>query len=592
MTFRVLGSVEALIGGEPVALEGRKARALLGLLLLHPDEVVRSTQVIDALWGADPPPTVDASLRVAVAKLRKGLESSGLSGLVETHPSGYLIRVEPDQLDATRFRESASVGARLLEENDLPVALETLEAAHALWRGPPLGPLASEVDDPVAVDELVELQLSSEEDRLDCLLRLGRHRQAVVDLLALAAQHPARERLTSLLMLALYRTGRQQEALAAFRTTSSYLREELGLEPGPELRRLERSILDHDPSLDLPERRPRSESPASGRGHRRTTIGVVLFVVLAGALAAFVVAARRGHAGAPIPAPNSLLRIDPATNRVVDSISVGRVPGQVMAGEDSVWVANDLDRTLSDVDPETRTVKTIGGVSSVGFLTQDERGNVYASAFDHPVVWRIDPSRDMVAGRYRVKTRAVGIAVGGGSLWVVDRLNNDVIAFDLRTGGAKRRVGVGVDPIFTSFGFGSLWVSNSDEGTVSVIDPGNAHPRTIFVSRPMGIAVGGGAVWVVSPLDSTVTRIDPDTRRVIARIVVSGPKAIEGGVYKAAFGAGSVWTIDENDQEVIRIDPRTNRVMQRLHLPVEPRGIAVTSDAVWVAVAEPGADYP
>lgn len=585
----MLGSVEALRDGQAVALEGRKARALLGLLLLHPNEVVPSARIVDALWGFDPPPTVDASLRVAVAKLRRGLEPVGGRDAVETHPAGYRIRVEPDQLDWLRVRQSASAGARLLEEGRTDEALEQLETAQQLWRGTPLGELAPEVEDSVRVGELLELRLSSEENRLDCLIRLGRHREAVPDLLALAAQHPSRERLTSLLMLGLYRSGRQEEALAAFRATSSHLREEMGLDPGLELRELEQRILRQDPSLDRTARlHPDDLGTPGGRSRRRQAALVVLLAAVAGVVVlGLVVATHRGDA-APVPAANSVLKIDPATNRVVDSIPVGRLPGTVMAARGSVWVANDLDRTLSHVDTDTRAVKTIGGVSSVGFLARDERGNVYASAFDHPLVWRIDPATDVVVGRYRVGTRAVGIAVGGGSLWAVDRLNNTVVAFDLQTGKRTSVVEVGLDPIFTSFGYGSLWVANSDEGTVSVIAPGKRRPETILVARPMGIAVGDGAIWVASP-DATITRIDPDTRRVIALVQVD--EVFEGGMYHVAAGASGVWATDENDQDVVRVDPRTNRVVAHIHLQVEPRGIAVTPDAVWVAVAEPGTDY-
>jgi hypothetical protein len=254
-------------------------------------------------------------------------------------------------------------------------------------------------------------------------------------------------------------------------------------------------------------------------------------------------------------------------------------------------VSNDLDRTLSRIDLASRSVETIGGVSSVGFLAQDERGNVYASAFDDPTVWRVDPTTATVVDRYRVKTRAVGIAVGGGALWVVDRLKNSVAAFDLRSGRPQQSVAVGWDPIFAGFGYGSLWVSNSDSSSVSVVDPGDPKPRTIEgIGRPMGVAIGDGAVWIASPDGPTVTRIDPDTRKVVATIPLAGTGS--GGVYHVAVGAGGVWAVDEDDQEVIRIDPRTNRVVARISLPVEPRGVTASEDAVWVSVAAPGADYP
>ena len=129
------------------------------------------------------------------------------------------------------------------------------------------------------------------------------------------------------------------------------------------------------------------------------------------------------------------------------------------------------------------------------------------------------------------------------------------------------------DPIFTGFGYGSLWVSNSDDSSVSVVDPGDAKPRTIEgITRPMGVAVGDEAVWIASPDGPTVTRIDPDTRKVVARIPVSGEEALDGGVYHIAVGAGGVWVVDDNDQEVVRIDPRTNRVVARIPLAVDREG--------------------
>jgi DNA-binding beta-propeller fold protein YncE len=308
-------------------------------------------------------------------------------------------------------------------------------------------------------------------------------------------------------------------------------------------------------------------------------------IFVAGA-AALAVALRAESPEPVVIQPNSILRIDPKTNEVVESIRVGRYPTSLVVAGDALWVANERDRTVSRVDLKTRDVQTIGGIPDVAFLARDERGNIYASAWDYPLVWRIDPETRRVVERYRVRSRAVGLAVGGGSLWVVDRLVNSVTRIDLARGTVEDSIPVGADPLVAAFGFGALWVANSDDATVSVIRPGVDAVDTVRVlDRPFGIAAGEGGVWIPSNAWGKIVRIDPDTRRAIRQIDIG---AIPRGLYSVAVGAGSVWAADWYDLSVTRVNPRTNAVTAKIRLPVSPRDIAVADGGVWVSVVAPG----
>jgi DNA-binding SARP family transcriptional activator len=254
MDFRLLGPLEVVDHDRLLTLGGGRQRSLFAVLLLHANEVVSNDRLIDALWGERPPPTAAKTVQVYVSRLRKELGE----GRLLTRAPGYLLSVERSELDLGRFE-------RLVEEArgaDPANAGESLRRALALWRGPALADLAYE---PVAQNEIArleELRWAALERRIEADLACGRHAELVGELEGLIAEHPRRERLRYQLMLALYRSSRQAEALDAYRTARRELAEELGLEPGEELKRLEQAILQHDPALDLAAGSP--PTPASG----------------------------------------------------------------------------------------------------------------------------------------------------------------------------------------------------------------------------------------------------------------------------------------------------------------------------------------
>jgi DNA-binding SARP family transcriptional activator len=255
MDFRILGPLEVCAATGPLHLGRPKRRALLALLLLHPNEVVTSDRLIEELWGEDPPETATKALQVLVADLRKLLEPERGRGqpgrVLLTRPSGYLLQLESEQLDLARFERLLAEARRALAADDLATGRARLGEALSLWRGQPLADLAYEPFAQAEIARLEELRMGALEERIEADLALGCHADVVGELEALVAAHPLRERLRRALMLALYRSARQAEALEAYQDARRALTEELGIEPSRELRELEQAILVQDRSLDL-----------------------------------------------------------------------------------------------------------------------------------------------------------------------------------------------------------------------------------------------------------------------------------------------------------------------------------------------------
>jgi WD40 repeat protein/DNA-binding SARP family transcriptional activator len=254
MDFRILGPLEVRTNGVRVALGGPKQRALLAILLLRADRVVSSDRLIEELWADDPPAAARHALEVHVSRLRKALGVGGGESRLITRAPGYLLRVTPGELDLQRFERLLAQGRRALGGGDPDAAAGALREAEGLWRGRPLADLEFEPFARVDVERLEELHLVATEERIAAELALGRDRLLVAELEALAAEHPLRERLRAQLMLALYRCGRQADALEVYRHARSALVEGVGVEPGPELRELHAAILRQDGDLLGPGR--------------------------------------------------------------------------------------------------------------------------------------------------------------------------------------------------------------------------------------------------------------------------------------------------------------------------------------------------
>jgi predicted ATPase/DNA-binding SARP family transcriptional activator len=247
MEFRVLGAFEAVGDNGPIRLGGQKQRALLAFLLLNRNLVVPRDRLIDVLWGEHPPKTAAHTVQVFVSDLRKAIGPEA-SGLV-TQGQGYLLNVTNGAVDVDRAERLLASGRDALGQKRPRTAAARLGEALSLWRGPPLADFAGEAWARAEIARLQELRLACLEERIEADLALGRHVNLVSELHALVDAEPLRERLRAQLMLSLYRSGRQAEALEAYRHARRTLIEELGIEPGPELQELQRKILRHDPRL-------------------------------------------------------------------------------------------------------------------------------------------------------------------------------------------------------------------------------------------------------------------------------------------------------------------------------------------------------
>lgn len=261
MDVRLLGGLRVLTAdGTELDLGGPKQRAILAILALDPGHAVSPARVIELVWGDDPPTRAEVSVQAYVSNLRRVLEPERAprqpATVLVTQPAGYLLAVDAEQVDVTRFEALAASGHRALADGRPEIAVEALDEALAVWTGPLLPELAAEPWVVEAATRLDHRRGVALEDRFEAGLRLGEHRSLLPRIEAAVADHPYRERLQSQLALALYRSGRQRDALASLQAARRVLVEAVGVDPGPELRRLEAQILEQSPELDLPVEAP------------------------------------------------------------------------------------------------------------------------------------------------------------------------------------------------------------------------------------------------------------------------------------------------------------------------------------------------
>jgi YVTN family beta-propeller protein len=470
-----------------------------------------------------------------VSGLRKLLGKERL----ETRPTGYLLQVADDELDVDRFRQLREQGR--------------LEEALALWRGPPFADFADEHFAQPEIARLEELRLNCVEQRIEMEIAEGRHTAVVGELEALIREHPMRERPRAHLMLALYRSGRQVEALDAYQDARRTLTEELGVDPSPELRELEKQILRQDASLDFvatpdPESRvaqpvaePRSQFLARKGARWLVLAGLVLILGAAIAILVEVI----GSSDNPVAvAPNSLGVIDASSDKVVAATPVGDTPTSVVVAHDAVWVLNSGEQTLSRIDPGSHSVlRTIPAGSS--------------------------PS---------------DVAVGAGSLWVANsafglsRIDEDTgtLLDTIELPRAPNPLARGAPASWVARDAAAVWATG--DGTATRVRPSVIRALPGGLGCCNGIAIGYGSVWVSD--NTGISRLDASTGARLTRIRLP----FQGS--RIATGAGAVWAIDSNGNSVWAIDPRTDQILRTINVGANPQGVAVGGRSVWVGTVE------
>jgi DNA-binding beta-propeller fold protein YncE len=548
---------------------------------------------------------VGARLRVAAAEVLEPERARGAAARsIVTQVPGYAMVLEPGQLDLDRFERLVAEGRRALAEGRPAEAAERLRAALGLWRGRALADLENEPFAQVSLAHLEELRLSALEDRVAADLAFGRQAELVPELQELTQRHPLRERLREQLMLALYRCGRQADALAAYHALRQTLLGELGIEPSQSLKRLQQSILNQAPELDAP-RPPPGGGPSQAPERLRKRRGRWRIAALAGAAALAVagiatglLASRSGPERVVAVPPNSVARIDMRSNRVVAAVPVGLTPTSISAGDDAVWVLNADDQTLSRIDPRTDRVQTFGsgGVPTdvaagrgAVWVGNGERGHAQFVGPVATTISRIDSDTHAVYAtsalpRARSATSNLNqnhIAVGGGGVWVVAP-DGSVSRVDPRTVAITATV-PSVSAAAITADARQVWVLETDLH-LTRIDP-RTHAVVarvpIAATSLSALAVGGGAVWATDPSDGTLWRVD-SRPRLVERTIPVGV-----GASAVAYGGGSVWVANTLRGTVSRVDPRSNRVIGTIPLAGSPRQLSAGSGSVWVTVAGP-----
>lgn len=541
MRFLLLGPFAVEDERGPVRVTPGQERTLLALLLVNRGGPLANNRIVDELWGETPPENAAKSVQVYVSRLRKALGPDR----IETTPAGYRIRLDPGELDVERFDELVHAGKN--------------EEALALWRGEPLADFRYASFAQGEARRLEEVHGELVADRIDERLNAGE--TPIAELEGLIAREPLWERPRGQLMRALYLSGRQAEALELYRQTRALLSEELGIDPGPELQRLERAILVQDPQLGVARRPARS---TLRRQRPALLIAIGLLLVAAAAATVLVVAIRTGSARSLPYVPNSAVRVDDASGRVDATVPVTGAPGAVTVTPERVWVGS-LTGSVSALDASS--LRAQGGVTLGGAPQQlvPSGGNIWAVA--GRVISAIDPSYDTVRKQRRIVLPAASAgqirvaAAPGGGLWVVDG-SRMLRRYD-GAGHAVSAVATKL-PLSDVASLGTdVWALSSDKAALLELSaatgrslgevplelrPGYAAPL------PFAVAAGDGSVWVLTGSPPSVIRVDPRVGEVMDTI----PLGIGSDPLALAVDRDGVWVADSGDGTIGRIDPSTH----------------------------------
>lgn len=594
--------MEVREGGRSLPIGSGKQRALLALLLLNPGEIVGTERLVDALWGDSPPASALNSVHIYVSQLRKVLGDECLV----TRGRGYVLMLEPGQLDLDRFERMVDDGRRLLAEGRAESAREALRGAFALWRG---APLVDFVGEPFAQNEIArleDLRLAALETRIEADFMLGRHGELIGELHTLTAEKPLHERFWAQLMLALYRSGRQSEALGAYQKARRVLVEQVGLPPGPELQRLEKAILAQDPGLEV-----RVAVPPGLQRPRRRLFGAVALVCVA-AITAGVLVVTRDTGPAPLTAisPDSIGIVDPGRNALMDEIRLHTRPAAIAFGAGSLWVGTYDRGTLLRIDPRTHKVTQTTGlgaeptaiavadgnvwvlcsrIAKLLFQFDDDTGGLVAKHMLTPQIPPPTARRGLPFGRLGFEyDESLDLAAGAGAAWI--SYPYEVLRVDGKTGavehiraGAGGGITVGARSVWA---LGQLW-NDSPTRFFRIDLEKRAVSGTIPVPRiyvpgdgGMGMVADANSVWAI--IGGAISKLATDVS------LVETVTRLHHSPIDIAIGEGAVWTAN-NDGTISRADATTGELSVTIPLGKYPRiaypvQLAVGAGTVWVAV--------
>jgi ABC-type oligopeptide transport system substrate-binding subunit/DNA-binding SARP family transcriptional activator len=553
---------------------------VLAVLLAHANQPVSTDRLVNEVWGADAPPTATKTAQVYISRLRRTLGDDSL----ETTAGGYVLQVASgavDADDAERLRERArDAGPR--EAGTL------LREGLALWRGPAYADLRYEPALQGEIARLDELQLSMLEERIEADLAAGRTVDLVPELQTLVREHPLRERLRGSLMLALYRSGRQAEALDAFADGRRLLVDELGLEPGPELRDLERAILTHDPAIGGTPRSRRL--PARRRAGALVAVGGALLAAAAvGGIA--LVLHRDGSAPRLVEtAPQSLVELDPSTGDAKLAVSLPSDPVALAARKGALWAASADSRMLTRIDAGSGAQKRVP-VPLVPTSVAVGSDAVWVGGSGSPGLTAVDPVFLRPGDGRRTAgwpTSVRALAVGDGSVWA--GTDDGVVRIDERSGRVLHEYPAKEGVSALAFGGGVLF-AGLPSGRILRIDPvSGVSAREHVPDWVVAVAVRGRELWAVGRYTTTVWQLDAGNLDVVDSTEVdTEPGGTIANATGIAVSGESTWISSELGVRRLdrrNDDPTQSEIGASRDLAVPPRAIVASGDRVWLAVAD------
>jgi DNA-binding SARP family transcriptional activator len=610
LRYKILGPLELQENGRAIPIRTGKLAALLVILILKRNEVVSTDRLIDMLWADEPPATAAKTLQLYVSQLRKRLPEETLL----TQAPGYALRVADDELDLIRFERLLAEGRRALASENAAAAERMLREGLGLWRGEPLTDVAYEAFAQREIERLEELRLEALEERIEAQLARGKQGDVVAELEGLVRAHPLRERLRGQLMLALYRCGRQAEALAVYRQGADLLREQLGLEPGVELRQLEHAVLRHDEQIAAP-RRARAHEKAALTGFVLRRRSAVLAIVGVLVLAASISVALAVHSSRP-SARSAPTEVQPQVPLLsgsgglheVAQIPLAGVPTGIAMGFGSVWVRTGL--VLDRIDAATNRVVARIRVPGAHELYHTEvatgEGAVWTSNIGAGSVTRVDPESNAIVATIPVWpsnncaqdqalakcSSPIGIATTDGAIWVALHRVWKVVRIDPATNEVVATIPIGVGPAQAGpsaltaakgqvYVGGNAWYGG-DRFLKRIDAATNAVARVTSTSTGCDWKAADGAhVWLAvggcGPYArGSVIDIDASAGSAVGRVRLGAvPVAV-------AAGLGSIWAVT-GDNELLRIDPATHRITGRLSFPPGMALLTTGAGAVWLA---------
>jgi DNA-binding SARP family transcriptional activator len=597
VAFEILGPVRVLVDGRPVEVGGTGPLALLACLVLEANRLVPVDALVEAIWGDEEPPSARRMVRMYAGRVRRalGLGHDGVPALVAEGP-GFRLAVEPESVDAFRFERLVEEAQRCVRGDDPEEALRLFRASLALWRGPALAGL------PFAAwmaRRLGEVRIAALEGTVEARIALGEHAAAIGDLEQLLAEHPLRERLHALLMTALYRAGRQSDALAHFKAFRRTLVHDLGVEPGTEVRELERAILRQDPALDAAPRR-RSEGPALAapaarppRASRRRLAGAAAVLALVAVAGALLLA---GRGGATLGA-NAVGVVDARSGKLLSHVDVGTEPSAVLPlGGGRALVATESDRSVALVDLRAGRVVGRYGTGFAGgrliryqallhrtavlsdpdsmqlaVLDLDVRGASGLTGRLHTISIHVPYGADGISDLVRVP-RAGAVATAQG--WLVE------VGSEMHYEWEQRGIAKVADtsgPL--TYAQRMVWMAprGARELVGFNIDLGEATRHVPLPSRARAVAAAGDELWAVLADGRTLLHFKASTSFPLGHVRLPGAATV-------LRAAGADLWVGTREGLLLRVHGAAPavRVVARLRHPVA--ALAVQAGRVTVAV--------